>query len=218
DFEPHNEMGVVFLFGRFYDILGFDGIVHIGTRCPDCIAVRQGRTLRVEFEHRSSNFLNHQHALTQADVLVCWAADADLAIETIELKSALRDRQRFQKTKPDLRRAGTLADLERREAARKPSNRLLLALLELERRSEGLDPWRFASAWGMRPAGAAKALARLLHKGLACRTGDHGSLLFKITDYGREMADQVKEARPELHSLMTSPGCESAEDPLRRQA
>jgi hypothetical protein len=202
DFEPHNEMGVVFLFGRFYDVLGFDGIVHVGTRCPDCIAVRKGSTLRVEFEHRSSNFINHRHALTQADVLVCWTADMDLAIETVELKSALRDRQRFQKAKPDLRTAGMLADSERREAARKPSNRMLLALLELERRSEGLDPWRFAAAWGMRPAGAAKALARLLNKGLASRAGDGGTLLFRITDYGREMADQVKEARPELHSLM----------------
>jgi hypothetical protein len=202
DFEPHNEMGVVVLFGRFYDLLGFEGIVHVGTRCPDCIAVRQGRTLRVEFEHRSSNYLNHRHALTQADVLVCWTADADLAIETIELKSALRDRQRYRRTKPDLRTAGILADSERREAARKPSNRPLLALLELERSSEGLDPFRFASAWGMRPAGAAKALARLLRKGLACRAEKGGTVLFTITDYGREMADQVREARPELHHLM----------------
>lgn len=202
DFEPHNEMGVVFLFGRFYDVLGFEGIVHIGTRCPDCIAVRRGKTLWVEFEHRSSNFLNHGHALSQADVLVCWTADVDLAIETVELRSALRDHQRFQKARPDLRSAGILLDAERREAARKPSNRLLLALLELERTSEGLDPWRFASSWGMRPAGAAKALGRLLHKGLASRAEQGGSPLFKITDYGREMADQVKEARPELFSLL----------------
>jgi hypothetical protein len=202
NFEPHNEMGVVFLFGRFYDILGFEGIVHVGTRCPDCIALRRGETLRVEFEHRSSNYLNHRHALSQADVLVCWTADMDLAIETIELKSTLNGRQRYQKAKPDLRFAGILADAERREAARKPSNRMLLALLELERTSEGLDPWRFASVWGMRPAGAAKALARLLNKGLACRAENGGRVLFTITDYGREMADQVKEGRPELYYLM----------------
>ena len=198
DFEPHNEMGVVFLFGRFYDVLGFEGIVHIGTRCPDCIAVRRGKTLRVEFEHRSSNYLNHRHALTQTDVLVCWTADADLSIETVELQSVLRDRLTFQKVKPDLRTKGMVVDSERREAARKPSNRMLLALLELERVAEGLDPWRFASRWGMRPAGAARAFGRLLHKGLACRAEN----VFRITDYGREMADQVKEARPELHSLI----------------
>lgn len=202
NFEPHNEMGVVFLFGRFYDVLGFEGIVHIGTRCPDCIAIRKGRTLRVEFEHRSSNFLNHRHALSQADVLVCWTSDMDLAIETIELGSALRDRQRFRKAKADLRTGKILADMERREAARKISNRVLLALLEMDRTSEGLDPWRFASAWGMRPAGALKALARLLHKGLASRAASGNGVLFKITDYGREMADQIKEARPELHSLI----------------
>jgi len=202
NFEPHNEMGVVFLFGRFYDVLGFEGIVHIGTRCPDCIAIRKGRTLRVEFEHRSSNFLNHRHALSQADVLVCWTADMDLAIETIELKSALRDRQRFQKTKPDLRTGKILAELERREAARKISNRTLLALLELDRASEGLDPWRFASAWGMRPAGAARALARLLNRGLASSAEEGGIPIFRITDYGREMADRLKEARPELHSMI----------------
>ncbi len=204
DFEPTNEMGVVLLFGRYYDVLGFDGIVHVGTRCPDCIAVRQGRTLRVEFEHRPSNFLNHRHALSQADILVCWTADMDLAVETVELKSALRDRQRLRKGKPDLRSAGILADSRRREAARKPSNRMLLALLELDRTSEGLDPWRFASAWGMRPAGAVRALGRLLRKGLACRAQDEGTVLFRITDYGREMADQVKEARPELHELLKS--------------
>lgn len=203
NFEPHNEMGVVFLFGRFYDVLGFEGIVHIGTRCPDCVAIRRGRTLRVEFEHRSSNFLNHRHALIQADVLVCWTQDMDLAIETIELQSALRDRQRFKKNKPDLRTGKILADSERREAARKGSNRVLLALLELDRTSEGLDPWRFASAWGMRPAGAVKALARLLNKGLASRAEDGGILTFRITDYGREMADRLKEARPELHSMLS---------------
>lgn len=198
DFEPHNEMGVVFLFGRFYDVLGFEGIVHIGTRCPDCIAVRRGKTLRVEFEHRSSNYLHHRHALTQADVLVCWTADMDLAIETVELQSALRDRLTIQKAKPDLRTKGMVVDSERREAARKPSNRMLLALLELERVADGLDPWRFASRWGMRPAGAARAFCRLLHKGLASRAEN----VFRITDYGREMADQVKQARPELHSLI----------------
>lgn len=202
DFEPHNEMGVVFLFGRFYDLLGFEGIVHIGTRCPDCIAVRKGRTIRVEFEHRASNYLNHRHAVTQADVLVCWTADTDLTVETIELKSALRDRQRFQKAKPDLRTKGIIVDAERRDAARKPSNRMLLALLELERTASGLDPVQFAFTWGMRPAGAARALARLLHKGLASRSDAEGIVLFKITDYGREMANQVKEGRPELHSLI----------------
>ena len=205
DFEPRNEMGVVFLFGRFYDVLGFEGIVHVGTRCPDCIVVRQGKTLRVEFEHRSSNYLNHRHALSQADLLVCWTADTDLGIETIELKSALKDRQRYLKPKPDLRTKGFIADLERREAARKPSNRILLALLELDRSSDGLDPWRFASAWGMKPAGAARALGRLLHKGLACRTEADGRVLFQITDYGREMADQVKDGRPDLHGLVQRP-------------
>jgi hypothetical protein len=202
DLEPENEMGVVFLFGRFYDILGFQGIVHVGTRCPDCIAVRGGRTIRVEFEHRSSNYLNHRHAITQADVLVCWIADMDLAIETIDLKRALKEWQRCEKTKPDLRTAGIRADREKREAARNPSNRMMLALLELDRRIEGLDAWRFASAWGVRPAGAAKAFARLVTKGMASRTQGGNPPLFKITDYGREMADQVKEAKPELHILV----------------
>jgi predicted transcriptional regulator len=202
NFEPHNEMGVVFLFGRFYDLLGFEGIVHIGTRCPDCIAVRRGKTVRVEFEHRSSNYLHHRHALTQADVLVCWKADMDLTIETVELHSALRDRLRFQKVKPDLRTKGMIAELERRQAARKSSNRIILALLELERTSEGLDPWGFASRWGLRPAGAMRAFIRLLHKGLASRAENGERPIFRITDYGRDMADQVKEAHPELHALI----------------
>ena len=54
----------------------------------------------------------------------------------------------------------------------------------------------------MKPAGAAKALARLLNKGLASRAESSGRVLFTITDYGREIADQVKEGRPELYTLM----------------
>jgi hypothetical protein len=54
----------------------------------------------------------------------------------------------------------------------------------------------------MRPAGAAKAFGKLLRRGLACRVESDGRVLFKITDYGREVADQAKEARPELHHLM----------------
>lgn len=42
DFEPSNELGVVLLFGRYYEALGFNAVAHLGGQFPDS---RCGRRL-----------------------------------------------------------------------------------------------------------------------------------------------------------------------------
>jgi hypothetical protein len=42
---------------------------------PDCIAYRQGKRVRIEFEFRSHNFCTHGHCLTDCDWIVCWIHD-----------------------------------------------------------------------------------------------------------------------------------------------
>ena len=49
------------------------------------------------------------------------------------------------------------------------------------------------------PAPSRRSVWRLLNKALALRAGPGGTALFKITDFGREPADSVKENRPERH-------------------
>jgi len=53
-YAPTNEQGVVFLFGRLAERLGFT-IEHIQTRFPDCTARREGGKCYIEFEYRASN-------------------------------------------------------------------------------------------------------------------------------------------------------------------
>ena len=42
---------------------------------PDCIAYRDGKRIRIEFEYRSSNFARHRHDPNDCDWIVCWIHD-----------------------------------------------------------------------------------------------------------------------------------------------
>lgn len=93
---PINEQGVVYLFGMVSDELGYL-VKAIHTSFPDCEAKRcidarnnRWRRVRVEFEYRSSNFLEHGHDATQCDVIVCWEHDwHGCPLEIVELRSVL---------------------------------------------------------------------------------------------------------------------------------
>jgi len=41
-FVPTNEQGVIYLFSRYHEKLGFEKMLYIGTRFPDVIAMRDG--------------------------------------------------------------------------------------------------------------------------------------------------------------------------------
>lgn len=90
-YTPSNEQGVVLLFGRLHELLGFEEILHVQTIYPDCVAIRDGNEVCIEFEFKSSGFLDHikNKQVQDGDICVCWENDHNLPVETIELKSFL---------------------------------------------------------------------------------------------------------------------------------
>ena len=86
---PKNEMGVVALFSHYFGVLGFEKITCIQTQFPDCLAIRNNKEVRIEFELYSSRF---DHDIRGCDVVVCWKKDKELPgkIEIIELKHKLQ--------------------------------------------------------------------------------------------------------------------------------
>jgi HNH endonuclease len=96
-YAPVNEQGVVYLFGMVSKELGFL-IESIRTDYPDCEGKRcldkagtQWEHVRIEFEMRSSNFLEHGHNSDNCDLIVCWTHDwDDCPVEVLELKTELQ--------------------------------------------------------------------------------------------------------------------------------
>ena len=58
-FVPKNEQGVIYLFSRYHEELGFEKILRIGTHFPDVIAVKDGAQIRIELEFLLSELLSH---------------------------------------------------------------------------------------------------------------------------------------------------------------
>jgi predicted transport protein len=95
-YAPINEQGVVFLFGKVAHEFGMY-VELIRTGYPDCIAKRfigRGRweEIKIEFEHKSSDFDRHGHNPSEADMIVCWEHDwqqCPKRIEIIELKEEI---------------------------------------------------------------------------------------------------------------------------------
>jgi len=94
-YAPINETGVVFLFGKVAADLNMY-VEEIKTGFPDCIARRfTGKgweRVRVEFEHKSSNFYQHGHPVENCDIIVCWEHDWPACpIEVIELRERIKE-------------------------------------------------------------------------------------------------------------------------------
>jgi len=91
---PVNEMGVVFLFGMMAEELGF-AVESVQAGFPDCEAKRKlkkdrWQRVRIEFEYRSSNFLQHKHDISGCDLIVCWEHDwRNSPLEVICLKDCI---------------------------------------------------------------------------------------------------------------------------------
>jgi len=77
-YGPVNELGVVALFGKVCEELGFI-IEETRAEYPDCIARQQVKRgwerISIEFEYRSTNFLRHGHDPALCDLIVCWEHD-----------------------------------------------------------------------------------------------------------------------------------------------
>lgn len=96
-YGPVNEMGVVALFAKVCDEMGFI-LEEIRPEFPDCIArrhVKKGwERLAIEFEFRSSNFLRHGHDPAHCDLIVCWEHDWEAApVPVIALKRYVVERK-----------------------------------------------------------------------------------------------------------------------------
>lgn len=89
-YAPKNELGVVCLFGVISKMLGYR-IERIQTRFPDCIARKQGKIRRIEFEFKASKFKrDHYEERAKCDVIVCWEndwPDKPETLEVVDLKS-----------------------------------------------------------------------------------------------------------------------------------
>jgi hypothetical protein len=71
---PVNEQGTIVLFSKLADELGYQ-FHSIGTGCPDAILQKDGTKIRVEFEHKASNFRLHKHDPAAVDLIICWEDD-----------------------------------------------------------------------------------------------------------------------------------------------
>ncbi|TLY06663.1 MAG: hypothetical protein E6K83_08010, partial [Thaumarchaeota archaeon] len=57
---PTNEQEVIYLFCRNHEKLGFEKILRLRTvDTPNCIALKDGKEVGIEFEFQSKNFLSH---------------------------------------------------------------------------------------------------------------------------------------------------------------
>lgn len=92
---PVNEMGVVFLFGMIAEELGFV-VESVQAGFPDCEAKRKlkkdrWQRVRIEFEFRSSNFIQHKHDSSGCDLIICWEHDwRDCPLEVICLQDFIK--------------------------------------------------------------------------------------------------------------------------------
>lgn len=75
DYAPENELGVVYLFSHLAQRKLGLRVDRIRSGFPDCIAYRDGRRIRIEFEFRSRNFAQHRHNRRACDWIVCWIHD-----------------------------------------------------------------------------------------------------------------------------------------------
>ncbi len=75
DYEPQNELGVVYLFSHLARRRFGLRVASVQAGYPDCLAFRDGKRVRIEFEYRSSNFVQHGHNPKDCDWIVCWIHD-----------------------------------------------------------------------------------------------------------------------------------------------
>lgn len=96
-YGPVNEMGVVALFAKISEELGFI-IEEVKAGFPDCIARRQidkgWERVAIEFEYLSSNFNRHGHDPEGCDMIVCWEHDWDVCpVPVLSIKQYIADAQ-----------------------------------------------------------------------------------------------------------------------------
>ena len=103
---PMNEGGVIFLFGKLAEPLGFMIDDGIQPAFPDCEAKRQvgqdaWQNVTIEFEYESRNFRDHCHPSEGCDIIVCWRhnwPDCPKNLEVIALSEEVERLRNLQTT------------------------------------------------------------------------------------------------------------------------
>lgn len=91
DYEPENELGVVFLFSYLARRRWGLRVEIIRAGFPDCIAYRGRQQIRIEFEYRSSSFRVHKHRERECDWIVCWIHDWPAVPERLVVKELRKE-------------------------------------------------------------------------------------------------------------------------------
>ena len=105
-YSPINENGVIFLFGKVIEDINMY-IEEIKSGFPDCVGRRfKGKgweKVYIEFEYKSSNFIEHKHDPDVCDLIVCWEHDwPDCPLEVIELKHIIKTLPNKPIQRPDI--------------------------------------------------------------------------------------------------------------------
>lgn len=92
DYEPKNEAGVIILFTLTMKRWGFSGIIEAKKKFPDCIARKHGKSVPIEFEYKSKNFLIHGHDKDEeykrnGCTIVCWEDNWVRPLKKVEILS-----------------------------------------------------------------------------------------------------------------------------------
>lgn len=104
-YSPINQQGVVFLFGKVAGDLNMY-VEEIKAGFPDCVGRRfTGRgweRVAIEFEFKSSSFVQHAHDPEHCDIIVCWEHDwPEAPLEVLELREVIKDLPNPPTERPD---------------------------------------------------------------------------------------------------------------------
>lgn len=77
-FEPEYEQEVIYFFSVFHRELGFPYIIKIRNEFSDAIVMDKKKNIKkIEFEVRTSDFIQHKHDRKGCDIIVCWENDLE---------------------------------------------------------------------------------------------------------------------------------------------
>ncbi len=105
-YAPQTESGVLYLFGKVAEDLNMY-IEELRPETPDAIVRRfTGKgweRLRVEFEHRSSDFKQRGRDADACDLIICWEHDwPTCPLEVVELRDRIRELENYPIRRPNV--------------------------------------------------------------------------------------------------------------------
>ncbi len=140
-YSPVNEDGVIFIFGKVIEDLNMY-IEEIKAGFPDCVGRRfTGKgweKVNIEFEYKSSHFIDHGHNPGECDIIVCWEHDwGDCPIEVLELREIIKSLPSKPIERPDTEKEEyVLEDLYKR---RKPTDKVKILFQQFDKQVKNIS-------------------------------------------------------------------------------